>query len=70
MAGRGRRRSIPEELFVRVLRLKLKGLGYQCISEELNRLGVATSRGSVERLVKGLPPYDEETVNGEEEEMT
>ena len=34
------------------------GLGYQAIARELSRLGIATSRGSVERLVKGLPPYD------------
>ena len=34
------------------------GLGYQAIANELNRLGVSTSRGSVERLVKGLPPYE------------
>ena len=37
--------SIPETLFVRVFRLKLNGLGYQGIANELNRLGVATSRG-------------------------
>jgi hypothetical protein len=55
----GRPQSIPEHLFVRVLRLKLAGLGYQAIANELNRLGVATSRGSVERLLKGLPPYQD-----------
>tara|TARA_B100000315_G_scaffold205016_1_gene198610 strand:+ start:535 stop:678 length:144 start_codon:yes stop_codon:yes gene_type:complete len=46
---------------VTVLRLKLGGLGYQAIADELNRLGVATSRGSVERLVKRLPPYGEKS---------
>ena len=56
--GPGRPRSIPERLFVTVLRLKLAGLGYRAIANELNGLGVSTSRGSVERLVKGLPPYD------------
>ena len=59
MARRGRNRSIPERLFVRVLRLKLAGLGYKRIAQELNRLGVATSRGSVERLVKGRRPYND-----------
>ena len=57
MKRRGRPRSIPERYFVRVLRLKLSGLGYQAIASELGRLGVASSRGSVERLVRGLPPY-------------
>ena len=59
VVARGRPRSIPSALFVKVLRLKLAGLGYLAISNELNRLGVATSRGSVERLVKGLPPYND-----------
>ena len=56
---RGRRKSIPESYYVRVLRWKIQGEGYGAISERLSRLGVATSRGSVERLVKGLPPYQE-----------
>ena len=56
---KGRPRSIPDAFFVRVLRLKLHGLGYQAIADALNRLGVATSRGSVYRLCKGLPPYDD-----------
>ena len=42
---------------MRVQTLRSTGLGYQRIAVELGRLGVATSRGSVERLVKGLPPY-------------
>ena len=58
--NRGRLRSIDPSLFVRVLRLKLAGKGYQVIANELNRLGAATSRGSVYRLCKGLPPYDED----------
>ena len=56
---KGRPRSIPQRLFVRVFRLKRAGFGYQRIATDLNRLGVATSRGSVERLVKGLSPYDD-----------
>ena len=58
--GRGRRPSIPQAFFVRVFRLKSSGLGYQGIANELGRLGVATSRGSVERLLKGLPPYQDQ----------
>ena len=45
---------------MRVFRLKSSGLGYQGIANELGRLGVATSRGSVERLLKGLPPYQDQ----------
>jgi len=56
---KGRPRSIPVRLFVKALRLKLSGLGYQAVAEELERYGVRTSRGSVERLVKGLPPYED-----------
>ena len=58
MKNQGRPRSIPERLFVRVHAMHRTGLGYQAIAAELSRLGIATSRGSVERLVKGLPPYD------------
>jgi len=58
MGRRGRPRSIPERHFVRVHAMHRTGLGYQAIARELSRLGIATSRGSVERLVKGLPPYD------------
>jgi hypothetical protein len=52
---------------VRALRLKLSGLGYQGVADELGRLEVLTSRGSVERLVKGLPPYQDQAVSGGEE---
>ena len=54
---KGRPSSIPERYFVRVFRWKLAGVGYQTIATKLNALGVATTRGSVERLVKGLAPY-------------
>ena len=57
---RGRPRSIDPAYFVKALRLKLSGLGYQRVAEELERYGVHTSRGSVERLVKGLPPYHQD----------
>ena len=59
--ARGRHKSIPDEHFVKALRLKLSGLGYQRVAEELERYGVHTSRGSVERLVKGLPPYHQDS---------
>ena len=59
MAPRGRPRSIPEGYFVRVFRWKLAGDGYQTIATRLNALGVATTRGSVERLVKGRGCYAE-----------
>lgn len=54
----GRRRSIPEAAFPDVHRLRATGMGYQRIAIELERLlGVWTSRGSVERLLKGRGAY-------------
>ena len=40
-----------------VFSLKKAGMGYQRIAKELDALNIATSRGSVFRLIKGLPPY-------------
>ena len=57
---RGRHPGIPTAYFVRVFRAKLRGDGYGTIAKQLNALGVATSRGSVERLCKGLAPYTDE----------
>ena len=57
-ATRGRPRSIPTEHFVTINSLRERGLGYRSIANELIRLGVPTSRGSVERFLKRLPPYD------------
>ena len=56
-APQGRRTSIPKSLFVTVSRLSDEGLGSRCITRELDALGVATSRGSVYRLLKGISPY-------------
>jgi len=55
---RGRPRSIPPSYFVTVLRLRLNGLGFRAIAKELNRQGVVTSHGSVERFIKRQKPYD------------
>ena len=44
---------------MRALRLRMTGLGYSAIADELNRLGANTSRGSVERLIKAKPPYED-----------
>ena len=53
----GRRQSIPADLWPEVARLKQSGLGYQRVAIELGKLGVLTSRGSVERCVKRLGCY-------------
>ena len=53
----GRKRSIPERVWGDVFRLHSQGHGYGTVAARLADLGVWTSRGSVERLIKGLPPY-------------
>ena len=53
----GRKRSIPEWVWGDALRLYSQGLGYRMVATRLADLGVWTTRGSVERLIKGLPPY-------------
>lgn len=59
-ARRGRPRSIPRSLFVTIQWLYLGGLGYRRIARVLEeRFDVYTTRGSVERFVRGKPPYDE-----------
>jgi hypothetical protein len=57
MANIGRPRSISESSFVMVIKLHRQGLGYQAIAKYLEQYGVSTTRGSVFRLIKGLPPY-------------
>lgn len=54
----GRKRSIPEWAWDDALRLYSEGHGYRLVATRLADLGVWTSRGSVERLVKGLAPYE------------
>ena len=53
----GRKRSIPERVWGDALRLYSQGHGYGMVASRLADLGVWTSRGSVERLIKGRPPY-------------
>ena len=59
--NRGRRRSIPETMTEECFRLKDQGYGYRTIASRLHVLGVATTKSAVERLIRGLPPYDEKT---------
>ena len=53
----GRRQSIPQELWGECIRLYGQGHGYRAIADRLIPLGVSTTKSSVERLIKGLPPY-------------
>ena len=53
----GRKRSIPERVWGDAFLLYSQGLGYRTVATRLADLGVWTTRGSVERLLKGLPPY-------------
>jgi len=55
--GRGRPVSIPETAFADVRRWRSQGFGYIRISRLLEGVGVFTSKSSVERLLKGQPPY-------------
>ena len=48
-------------------RLYNEGKGYRRITRELDALGVATSRGSVYRLIKRLKPYDDFILEDEDE---
>ena len=50
---RAYRRRCGDEAF----RLYAEGHGYRMLASRLADLGVWTTRGSVERLIKGLPPY-------------
>ena len=54
---RGRRRSIPEMMIEECFRLKDQGYGYRAIASRLGAVGVATTKSSVERLIRELPPY-------------
>ena len=60
----GRKRSISEKVWGDVFRLYSEGHGYRAVATRLAELGVFTTRGSVERLVKGLPPYQRESLPG------
>ena len=54
----GRLASIPEIAYQRVFDLNRQGLGVYRITTALEDHGVYTSRSSVDRLLRGLPPYD------------
>ena len=54
---RGRPQSIPEEHWETVFLLYSQGKGYRRIADLLVPLGVSCAKSSVERLIKGLPPY-------------
>ena len=56
--GMSRTPSIPKELVGEVIRLNEQGLGRRRIAQALGRHGCRTSKSSVERLIKGLPPYE------------
>ena len=51
--------SIPRELVSELIRLNRQGLGRRRIAQEMERWGVWTTKSSVDRLLKGLPPYKE-----------
>ncbi len=53
----GRKRSIPAWAWAAAFRLYSEGCGYHMVATRLAALGVWTTRGRVERLIKGLPPY-------------
>ena len=59
MANKGRPRSIPNRVFVTIIMLRKQGFGYRRITSILRKEhAVDTTKGSVERFIKKLPPYD------------
>ena len=56
-AKRGRPQSIPAWAWPTVFRLHAQGLGYRRVAMALLSLKVSTTKSSVERLIRGLPPY-------------
>ena len=57
--AKGPPRSIPPALFGTVFSLYSRGWGFRRIAAALMALGAVTSKSSVERLVKGRPPYED-----------
>ena len=53
----GRPQSIPRWAWPEVFRLYSQGHGYRAIADLLIPLRVGTTKSSVERLIKRLPPY-------------
>ena len=62
----GRPRSIPPESYSKVFLWYSQGFGYQRIAGMLEDQGVFTTRGSVERLVKGRGTYSGRRVTVEQ----
>jgi hypothetical protein len=60
---RGRPQSIAEEHWETVFRLYSEGKGYRAIADLPIPLHLHTTKSSVERLIKGLPPYPGRTVS-------
>ena len=54
-----RHQSIPERVWGNAFRLYAEGHGYRIVASRLADLGVWTTRGSVERLIKRRPPYQD-----------
>ena len=53
----GRPQSIPLKMWGSVFRLYSEGYGYRAIANLLLQRSVVTTKSSVERLIKGRPPY-------------
>ena len=53
----GRPQSIPRWAWPEVFRLYGQGLGYRAVAHALIPMKVSTTKSSVERLIKGRPPY-------------
>ncbi len=53
----GRPESIPQSMWPTVFTLHGQGLGYRRVADALIPRGVFTTKSSVERLIKGKPPY-------------
>ena len=53
----GRPQSIPPWAWPEVFRLREEGMGYRRVAAALLSLKVWTTKSSVERFIKGQPPY-------------
>ena len=56
-AKTGRPQAIPPTAYQEVFQLRSLGMGFRKIATALEAKGIFTSRSSVERLVRGQPPY-------------
>jgi hypothetical protein len=55
---RGRPPAIPPSAYGLVFRLYSEGLGYRAIADRLAEMRLCyPTKSSVERMIKGLPPY-------------